>query len=175
MSYFNQIWKPIPNYENYYLISNTGQIKSITTNKILSDFTTNNYHQVTLTKDTERKTFKVHRLVAQAFIPNPNNLPQVNHKDENTNNNFVYNLEWCDAKYNSNFGTRTKRIADKNRGTTNGTTSKPIQQYSLSGVFLNEYPSGKEIERQLGFTTSSISSCCRGITKTSHGFIWKFT
>lgn len=120
-----EIWKDIPGFENIYQVSNIGNVKtldkyvnsSIKNNnkvkrktKILKQYNKNGYLQVSLSKENKRYYFGVHRLVAMAFLPNTNNLPQVNHKDENKLNNKVDNLEWCSAKYNCNYGTRNSKI-----------------------------------------------------------------
>ena len=108
----------------------------------------------------------VHRLVALAFLPNPDNLPQVNHKDENKTNNMVGNLEWCSKSYNINYGTRNERTAKANW--------KSIKQFTKDGFFLKEYPSMKEASRQTGFYKSAISSCCKGKRKSAYGYIWRY-
>ena len=119
-----EIWKAIPDYEEYYEVSNTGKIRSVTRTIIYKNGAVHNligkelkqdieknqgYYRICLNKNGIKKTFKVHRLVALAFIPNPDNLPFVNHKDENKLNNNINNLEWCTAEYNINYGTRTER------------------------------------------------------------------
>ena len=118
-----EIWKPIEGYEGLYEVSNTGRVRSfdryvkysngqihLHKGKVLSPIKdTDGYLQVVLHCNGKCKTIKVHRLVAQAFIPNPDNLPQINHKDEDKLNNCVENLEWCTAKYNINYGTRNIR------------------------------------------------------------------
>lgn len=115
----------------------------------------------------------IHRLVALAFIPNPNNLPQINHRDENKSNNNVDNLEWCDGKYNRNYGTTNKRLSKIN---TNGVLSKPVLQYDKNGNLLKKWPSIIEVKRQLGIHAGAISLCCRGSSKYSHagGFCWEY-
>lgn len=123
-----EIWKDIEGYEGIYQVSNLGNVRvldrivnsAIKNNdkvkrkgQILKQYNKRGYLQVTLTVSNKRKYFNVHRLVAQAFIPNPNNLPQVNHRDENPKNNCVNNLEWCSAKYNANYGTRNSKIYNR--------------------------------------------------------------
>ena len=120
-------WKEIPGYEGLYEVSNTGQVRSLDRydnrncfrkGKVLSPGKdTNGYLQVILSCNGKHKSIKVHRLIAQAFIPNPDNLPEINHKNEDKTNNRVDNLEWCDATYNINYGTariRGKETAIKN-------------------------------------------------------------
>ena len=104
----NEEWKPVENYEDLYWVSNLGNVKNKRKDKKLS-INLDGYYVVNLSKNGKSKIFTVHRLVAQAFIPNPDNLPQVNHKDENKLNNNVDNLEWCNSNYNHNYGTRNKR------------------------------------------------------------------
>lgn len=175
-----EIWKDIKDYEGLYQVSNFGNIRSLNylrTGKIKLKklhYNNNGYFVVGLWKNNKGKTFFVHRLVAEAFIPNPDNLPQVNHKDECKTNNCVENLEWCSCQYNLNYGTRNKRSSDSQRNDIN--KSKPVLQLSLTGELIREWPSTHEIERKLGYKRGPISDCCRGNTKqkTSHGFIWKY-
>ena len=169
-----EIWKPIKDYEGLYMVSNWGRVKSIKFGKeiILKQWTSSNgYSQVNLCKNGKVKNYKVHRLVAEAFLDNTDNLPEVNHKDEDKQNNNVENLEWCSAKYNSNFGTRNERITKK---MTNGKLSKPVLQYTMDGKFVKEWPSTMQAEREGGFNNRQISACCRGKRKTHKGFIWKY-
>ena len=166
-----EIWKDKKDYEGLYMVSNWGRVKSIKFGKerilkLTKD--KDGYLIVNLYKNNKSKTFKVHRLVAEAFLPNSYNLPQVNHKDENPQNNIVTNLEWCDAKYNNNYGTRNKRIGKSN---TNGKRSKPVLQYTLDGKFVREWESYRECKRN-GF--NHVSECCRGKRKSCGGFIWRY-
>ena len=101
-------WKNIIGYEGLYEVSDKGNVRNVRRNTLLRFSNNQGYIQVYLYKNGIRNGFKVHRLVAQAFIPNPDNLPQVNHKDEDKTNNNVDNLEWCDHKYNVNYGHRTE-------------------------------------------------------------------
>lgn len=120
------------------------------------------------------KFYLVHRLVAQTYIDNPNNLPFVNHKSEIKNDNRVENLEYCDAKYNLNYGTRTQRAKEKLRGRTNTKNSKPVVQYDLSGNLIAVFPSTMEVERTLGYSQGHISECCLGKLKQSYGYKWRY-
>ena len=102
---YMEIWKEIPGYEGLYEVSNTGMIRSLRYNKIMIPNTNRcGYEYINLCKDGIIKTKTIHRLVAQVFIPNPDNLPIVNHKDEDKTNNNADNLEWCNQKYNVNYG-----------------------------------------------------------------------
>ena len=170
----NEVWKDIKDYEGHYQVSDKGRVKSVKFGKerILSirrfKF---GYLLVTLWKNHKMKTFTIHRLVAQAFLTNLQNLPQINHKNEDKTDNKVDNLEWCDVKYNNNYGTRIKRITEKN---INGKRSKPVIQYTKTGEFIKEWKSTHDIERNLGYSQSHISSCCLGKRKSVHNYIWKY-
>ena len=171
-------------YEGLYKVSNFGRILSLnyrnTGRAELMNPVDNGtgYLKVQLRKNGEYKTCLVHRLVAQTFIPNPENLPEVNHKDEDKTNNFVFlnedgtvnkeksNLEWKSPKENSNHGTRNERIAKAN---TNGIRSKPVLQLSLSGDLIREWDSASECGRN-GFSQGNVSECCQGKRKTHKGF-----
>lgn len=144
---------------------------NVKTNKTLKPQVCKGYFRVGLYRNDEYKHFFVHRLVAEAFIPNPLNLPQVNHKNENKQDNRVENIEWISAIGNSNHGTRNSRISKNN---TNGKLSKPVLQYSLDGKFIKEWSSVCEVQRQLGFHQSNISACCNGKRRYAHSFIWKY-
>ena len=130
------------------------------------------YAIVALYKNGKRKDYHVHRLVAEAFLDNPDNLPCINHKDENPSNNHYSNLEFCSYQYNNTYGTRIERVAEKRR---NGKFSKVVFQYSLNGEFIKEYPSTREVERQLKYKQGYISACCLGKYKTAYGFIWRYS
>lgn len=180
-----EVWKDIEGYEGKYQISNYGRVKSfpkwvkrrncyiLTKEKILKPkIDKDGYILVNLY--SPNRTFKIHRLVAQAFIPNPDNLPIINHKDCNPSNNIVFNLEWCDYHYNNSYPlTSQKRI----KSSRNGKHSFPILQYDLEGNLLNEYPSIREASRQLGVSNGNITLCCSDKyphSKTAYGFIWKY-
>lgn len=156
-----------------YQVSNSGKVRSLRRNIILkSRITRKGYERVVLRTNNIPKDYYIHRLVANAFIPNPDNLPQVNHKDENKTNNCVDNLEWCTQKYNINYGTGiARRIQLFN---TNGKCYKPVLQYTLEGIFIKEWKSIIDVQRNLGFCQSHISACCRNIIKTAYSYIWKY-
>lgn len=166
-----EIFKEIEGYENYQ-ISNLGNVKSLNykrtgKDKILKPIKDKKgYLMVNLCKQAKSKTYKIHRLVAQAFLPNQNNLPQVNHKDEDKQNNAASNLEWCTNKYNSNYGTRNQRVGKSNINHTK--RSKQVLCVE-NGVI---YPSTMELQRQLGLPQQNISHCCNGKRKTCGGFHW---
>lgn len=177
----SEVWKDIEGYEGLYQVSNWGRVKRLEgldslghlrKERIFKSVKNHNgYLYVGLYKDGKCKQHFVHRLVAQAFIHNPDNLPYINHKNEIKDDNNADNLEWCSTAYNCNYGTRNQRIADTK---INGKRSKTVYQYTLDGDFVAEYPSVNEIQRQLGFAKTHISDCCLGRYKQSYGFIWRY-
>ena len=180
--YFEE-WRPVKDYEGLYEVSSLGRVKSLWLGKeriLKLVANTNGYLRVQLYKDGKQQMKKVHRLVAEAFLENPLGLPQVNHLDEVKTNNAVSNLEWCDCKYNNNYGTAKQRIA---AALTNGKLSKPVQQLTMTGELVAEYPSAREAARQNGWSQGSICDCCRGgfyrkgKWQNSHsykGFSWRY-
>ena len=165
----DEIWRDIQGYKGLYQISNKGRVKSLKCGKeriLKPGIDGYGYMFVCLYNDNARKYFKIHRLVTQAFVSNPENKPQVNHLDENKKNNCVDNLEWATAKENNNFGTRNERAGYS--------LSIPIIQYSKSGEFIREWTGAHEVERVLGIDNSHIIACCKGKLKSSGGFIWRY-
>ena len=155
--------KNIKDYKGEYEIKKNGRVWSYKRKKFLKPMLTmDGYHRVSLYKEGKRKTYYIHRLVAQTFIPNPEGLPEVNHKDEDKSNNCVENLEWMSKIDNINYGTGSKRSAEKR--------SKPIYCVELDKVF----KSGKEAARELGLNNSHITSCCKGRYKTTGGFHFRY-
>lgn len=180
MKSIREEWRDIIGFENTYRVSSIGRVLSVNYNKtgsskVLTPFKVKGrYLQVTL----KGKRYSVHRLVAKAFIPNPNNLPYINHKDENGLNNSVDNLEWCTAKYNSNYGTCPRRIGASNQNS----NTKKVYQYDLKGNLIREFKSRSEASRATGVGLMGISMCCQGghyqngkwiKINQSGGFIWK--
>ena len=157
----------IKGFEDYQ-ITDDGRVWSKKRNKWLKlGNTGNGYYQVHLCKNGKVKVYLVHRLVAEHFIPNPDNLPEVNHKDECKASNVVENLEWCDSKYNANFGNRNSKIREQ--------VSKTIYQYTLDGEFVKEWKSSMDCERN-GYCHSEVIRCCNGTRgrKTYKNYIWKY-
>lgn len=192
-----EIWKPIPGYEGLYEVSTKGRVKKlerVTVRKngrkyhkkerILKSWTNyKGYLCVNIySNEGKQKYATIHRLVAKAFIPNPDNKPQVNHKDEVKTNNCVENLDWMTAKENNNYGTRIERITkaiDKDTRkaiceAARKVNSKPVTQYSKDEKFIKVWSSIAEAGRQLGFSHSSISKAARGAQKQAYGYIWKY-
>ena len=175
-------------YEGLYKVSNLGRILSLNyknTGKaeLMTPFERpDGYLEVKLRKNGERKNCLVHRLVAFTFLENPENKPEVNHKDEDKTNNFVFlnedgtvnkeksNLEWKTPKENSNHGTRNERIA---KAMTNGKLSKKVLQFTLDGEFVREWESTNECGRN-GFNQGAVAACCRGEKPHYKGFRWMY-
>lgn len=172
-------WKDIIGFEGKYQVSDLGRVKSLNYHRegkgrvLVGNKLKSGYLRVCLWKDGKMKNYLVHRLVTEAFLPNPDNLPQVNHKDECKTNNAVSNLEWCDVAYNNSYGTKTERIAKAL--TNHPTKSRSVFQYTLDGSLVRLYPSAHEAERMTGYPHSNISACCNGKYKTMYGFVWSYT
>lgn len=159
----NEIWKDIDGYNGKYRISNLGRVISYNRNKegvFLTPCDNNNgYQYVSLGRGVENRQY-IHRLVAQAFIPNPNNMPEINHCDENPKNNCVENLEWCTHKYNINYGSHNDKLC------------KQVNQYTKDGEFIKTWRSIKDASSFYGIT--HIWDCCQGKRKTAGGYVWKY-
>lgn len=135
----NEIWKDIPGFNGYYQVSNYGRVKSM--------------------------YFNAKKTLGYNIKLNPNNLSEVNHKDENPKNNNACNLEWCSHKYNMNYGTKIKRQAEK--------IQIPVSQYDIKGRYIKTYKSIKQAHEETGIDKTGISMCSRGLLRTSGGYIWK--
>lgn len=175
----------IPNgidYTGFFMVSNKGRVKAVDRLVPYGDQTPHHRKEhivephkntletygrcrVSLCKDGKSKLYFVHRLVAYAFIPNPDNLPQINHKDENPLNNCVENLEWCTHMYNNMYGTKNQRVAEK--------LSRAIVQLDINGNLLKVWESTNEAGRA-GYDISGISMCMSGKIRNHHGYKWDF-
>lgn len=176
-----EIWKDIKGYEGCYKISNTGKVlsiarttvtafhnrKHVTNNRLLKSYTTKcGYSVVALSKGNQKIRYSVHRLVAEAFIPNPKNLPQVNHKDECKSNNCVENLEWCTAKYNGEYSNTLLRAR--------ASRQRKVAQFTKNNELIQIFSSSAQANKITGIYQSSITLACQGKYKTAGGYIWKY-
>ena len=178
-------WRPVKGFEGAYEVSSLGRVRSLDRDveckrngslytihvlgHVLNQFKGGKrvYNFVMLTKGHRQfVNVSVHRLVAEAFIPNPDNLPQVNHKDENKLNNLPSNLEWCNVKYNINYGTGKWRKT-KNR-------IKKVEQLSIEGKHIAYYNGTRDAERKTGFPQSTISFVCRVCREYAYGYRWRY-
>lgn len=165
-----EIWKWVEGYEKLYKISNYGNVISVPRNttkggKLNLVRNSAGYNQVSLSKKGKIKIFLVHRLVSNAFIPNPCGFPIINHIDENKLNNCISNLEWCTSEYNFAYGTSLKRRAR--------TQGKPIEGTHVKTGGKVYFESAMEAGRN-GFSQPSISNCCRGVQDEHMNYTWRF-
>lgn len=155
----NEEWKDIEKYEEYYQISNYGRVKSKRRNRLLTIRKDGSgYSMVCLCNGITQKNYKIHKLVANAFIPNPNNYKEINHIDEDKSNNKASNLEWCNRSYNVSYS-----------------IGKPIYQINKdTNEIINEFKTIAEVEKILNINHRHISDCCLGKRNSCHGYKWKF-
>lgn len=174
----NEIWKDIPGYEGLYKISNKQRVRSINRDIIYSNGVKHHtigkilkpqknkqgYLFVILTKNNKPSAKYIHQLMAKVFIPNPNNLLFINHKDENKSNNSIENLEWCTISYNNNYGTRTQK------------TRKKICQYTTDYKLIKIWDGIRVASRVLNISSQQISQCCKKqkYRHTAGGYIWEY-
>ena len=159
-----EIWKDIPGYEGRYQASNLGRIKSVKSQTIMSNKRSDNdYIIVNLCKDGKKRSFTAHRLIAKTFLPNPDNLPCVNHKNENKQDNRVDNLEWCSQSYNSTYGSRPRKQAEK--------LGKRVICVETGEVYKSFGLAGKAVGRPY----QDISRACKVPSRTCAGFHWTIT
>lgn len=182
-----EVWKDVPGYEGAYQVSNTGKVRSLNwrntggvRNLYLKPHN-RGYLQVELAKKGVRRGYVVHRLVAAAFIENPLNLPNVNHKDENKKNNSAENLEWCSQSYNTKYSAdkhpeRKLNGMAKNTGCRykQVTSARPVQQISRNGEVIKTWDCPRTIYHETGMSDWSIAECCRGNRKTAYGYVWRY-
>lgn len=174
-----EIWRHIKGYNGLYMVSNFGRVKTLHTNDsyphnkdgiLQNNISSNGYCMVALCKKGKVKRVLVHRLVAEAFIPNPKGLPVINHKDENKLNNKVYNLEWVSQKQNllhSNVLKKMKSAAIKKQ-------QKPVLMYDRNGKFVREFESATIAAQAIGSYQQLVSLCCYGKQKYTKGYSFKF-
>jgi len=179
----DEIWREVKGFEGLYEVSNCGRVRSLNygrtgqTRLLKLGKSNKGYLDVCLCKNGKATYKLVHRLVAEAFLENPMNLPEVNHKDEDKTSNFVFvdeagnvvpeksNLEWISLKDNINYGTGNERRAK--------TRSKRVLQFDLDGNLVQEWPSTMEVYRQIGWRCGHISECCLGKRKSAYSFLWR--
>ena len=163
-------WRDIKGFERKYMVSNTGKVKSLNYRRTGKEKIMKlqkdryGYLQVQLSKDGKVKGCLVHRLVATAFLENPDGYTEVNHKDEDKENNKAENLEYCSSSYNINHGTRNKRVAEKN--------SKSVFSVDKESGLIMWWQSAHEAERYTGINHSNITRCCQGKLNSAGGHIW---
>lgn len=160
-------WSPVKDFEDYYEVSRTGLIRSKRRRKLLSPSVDRyGYKKVTLSVKGNSFYRTVHRIVAMTFIPNPLNLPTVNHINEIKTDNRVENLEWVDVATNDNHGTRNQRMADTK-------CKRPVEQIFPNGSTIT-YKGVKDAYRKTGVHRCCIANCCKGIRKTAGGYEWRY-
>lgn len=178
----NEVWKDVPNYEGIYKASNFGRIKMVKRtltdslgkkiNKkehILKPRTGNRYYMIALYKNGKREDLLLHRLIAQTFIPNPENKPFVNHKDENCFNNCSDNLMWCTQKENMNWGTINERMSK------NSKSKRKVNQYDMDGNFIKQWDCMTDFYKSKGLKLKTgIIECCKGRRQSHMGYKWKY-
>lgn len=161
-------WRPIKDYEGLYEVSNFGRVKSLCAGRWKNTMlrkpqpTQNGYMAVMLKKSGKVRQITIHRLVAIAFLDNPDGLREVNHKDEDKKNNRADNLEWCTRKYNQNYNEHYKIYY------------KPVIQLTKDGTKVGRYESLKEAQKATGIPSSYISGVLRGRRRTTGGFRWQY-
>lgn len=178
-----EIWKPVSGFEGLYEVSNIGRVRSLTRYKkvIKPHIINTGYYQYQLWHKGKYRVAFAHRLVAQAFVPNPDNKPYVNHKDENKLNNSFDNLEWVTHVENCRYGTaierRTKHLDYSKRRVNNANQikacSKPIAQYTKDGTFVKNWNSIAECARETGISPSGISRVVSGLRNSIYGYVFK--
>jgi len=171
-------WRDIRGYEGLYQVSNFGRVKSLSRKagfvflreKVMKPTLAKNGYLSVMLSNNKQKRVYVHRLVAEAFVPNPNNYLYVNHKDENKTSNVAWNLEWCTHNYNLNYGTHNKRLSERKKGQ----KTKSILQLTTDGRTVKEWTSIKEAAEQNGLNPSNISAVLHGYQNTCGGYVFKF-
>jgi uncharacterized protein YijF (DUF1287 family) len=165
---FDIDWKKIKGVDSFYEINNLGQVRNQKGQILKTSVNSGGYEVIALRKDKIKKQLYIHRLVAKAFLDNPNNYKEINHKDENKLNNKVENLEWCNRKYNAVYGTKLERQRVANP------LKKKVEQYSLTNELINVWQSITLASKKTGINRANIVQCLRGNgRKTAGGYKWK--
>lgn len=173
-----EIWKDIEDYEGLYQVSNLGNVRSLNYNgthkikEMAHQLMRKGYLRVHLSKNNKSKRISIHRLVAETFIPNPNNLPQVNHIDGNKQNNCVSNLEWCTNLENQRHAWNNGLRKSKKGYHIN--SAKSVYQYDLEGNFIKQWDYISDASKELGISLSSIYRNCNNQIKKPKYYIWKY-
>lgn len=164
-------WKDVKGYENLYQVNRKGKVRSSHKGYwevLTSVVNSRGYNQYLFHKDGKRKNMRGNRLVAEAYIPNPDNLPFVNHKDENPANDCVENLEWCTCEYNNNYGTL------KERQSKNNAKNRPVCMFDVDGTLIREFYNVYEGAKFVGGNHPCVSRCCSGQVFCYKGYIWRY-
>ena len=164
-----EIWKTMKEHSNYE-VSDEGQIRNKKTKRILKPSINNKgYKRIIIYINKKSRCLYVHRIVANNFLENPNNYKEVNHKNENKLDNRLINLEYCDTKYNCNYGTRNKRIIKNKRS-----TFKTIIQKDKNGNIIKKWKDIIEIQEKTKFNKHNIYKCCENKYKYAYNYIWEY-
>ena len=187
-----ETWKPVVGYEGFYEVSDLGRVRSVSRiahikrgngeydyrvkGKIVEPQERRHGYLAVCLYGKESKNGRftqksVHRLVAEAFLPNPNGYSEVNHKDENKQNNVLENLEWCSHLHNTHYGTAIQRRVAKQR---NGKKAKAVDQLDMNGNYIRTFPSMAEAKRQMGYEQSAICYAIKGKYSHAYGYKWRY-
>ena len=176
-----EIWKNIVGLEGRYMVSNLGRVKSLAHGQeriLKGQISDRGYHTVMLRVDGHNKMYKVHRLVAIAFLDNPNHLPEVNHKDENRLNNVVDNLEWCTHHYNVCYGHRAQHFVETLKSNPNrnmgGLSRRAVDRIDADGNIVH-YENITIASHDVNGCTGAICACAKGKKKTYKGYVWRYS
>lgn len=186
-------WRPVVGYEGLYEVNNLGEVRNVVSGRFMKQQKTQyGYLRVGLFSNGKQKLYSVHRLVAEAFVLNPENKETVNHINEDKSDNRACNLEWMTVKENCNYGSHNQRISETRKGMKftkehcaniskakkgihfNKGLAKAIEQFTLDGELVATYPSISEAHRVTGYSKTHINACCSGREKSLRGYIWRY-